>query len=305
MSAFFYSYQQMKRDAEALERSFPGQIRTCSLAKTEDDREILELRLGQEKSKSHILIQAGLHGREYMNSAVLLHLTKLFLQERKDPGNMCFHILPMVNPDGCTISQEGGAGICSRDLQNFIEECWRKECAARRRYEDAAPAKEAYCSRWKANARGVDINRNFCAGWESCGESSLPGAWGYRGVSPESEAETKAVLKVCRNWELACAISYHSSGSLIYWDYGGRGAFRDHNRKLAETIGFMTGYPLHSAVADGVVGGGCSDYLARVCKIPAVTVETGTGECPLDTEEFPLICEENRILFYHLAGFTT
>ena len=58
--------------------------------------------------------------------------------------------------------------------------------------------------RWQANARGVDINHNFNAGWAALqlqeraagiGGPS-PRQWG--GPAPESEPETRAMTELCR-----------------------------------------------------------------------------------------------------------
>ena len=46
------------------------------------------------------------------------------------------------------------------------------------------PGEEAYARTWKANAAGVDLNRNFDAGWELLDGRSAPSAEGWRGSAP-------------------------------------------------------------------------------------------------------------------------
>ena len=91
-------------------------------------------------------------------------------------------------------------------------------------------------------------------------------------------------------------IAYHSSGSLVYWDYGSQGQVYLEDQKLAQTVSEITGYEAHSTVSDGTDAAGCSDYFVLKLGIAAVTVENGTGVCPLDSEEFPVIMERNEKL---------
>ena len=49
-----------------------------------------------------------------------------------------------------------------------------------------------FIQRWKANARGVDLNRNFDIGWASYIGAPAPYGEGYKGPSPASEPETQA-----------------------------------------------------------------------------------------------------------------
>ena len=50
-----------------------------------------------------------------------------------------------------------------------------------------------YASRWKANGNGVDINRNFSAGWDKVTHRMEPSAQLYQGQIPFSSAEAKAL----------------------------------------------------------------------------------------------------------------
>lgn len=72
------------------------------------------------------------------------------------------HYVPMVNPDGITISQSGIGGIRSEELRRTIEQCYQNDLAQGR----TSAAMERYLNYWKANGRGVDLNQNFPADWE-------------------------------------------------------------------------------------------------------------------------------------------
>lgn len=299
MERFAYSYQHMCRELWKLNENFYREMTIETIGRTEDDREIFLAVIGQEEAPCHLLVHGGMHGREYMNSALLLKQMRDYLKRDAEryAGKACIHIIPMGNPDGCTISQQGVSGIQRRNLRDFLRECWRNEGNT----EKTGDTEEGYFQRWKANARGVDINRNFKEGWKTLQTEKRkakgygrPGPEGYAGEYPESESETRAILSHVRKEVFSGSIAYHSSGSLIYWDYGSKGNLYERDRRLGESIRRVTGYPLHSTVEDGTEGGGCSDYLMQEFGIPSVTIETGRHSCPLPGKEFPGIYSENK-----------
>lgn len=300
MRIFRYSYEQMMRGLMAMEQDFKGRIRTRVLELSSDGRAIVEARLGKENAEHHVLVHAGIHGREYLNSALLVRLMADWLADGEEfkylAEAVCVHVLPMVNPDGCSVSQEGLKGIRTPALREELQQCYVREAGNK-------STLAGYFSTWKANARGVDINRNFPSGWDSYRGPDLPGAEGFKGRAPGCEAETRALLKVVREYPLDCGISYHSSGNLIYWDYGTVGRVREAERCLALSLAKDTGYELRSTVEDELDGAGLSDYLMRECGIPGVTVETGTAPCPLPAQEFPEIYAHSRGVLRAAAEF--
>lgn len=293
---FQYSYEQMNKDLQKLKQAHPEKMLFGVPAFSADERKIFEVILGDTKAEHHVLIQAGMHGREYLNSAVVVRLMGDYLQYSQGErygghllkelyGNICFHAVPMVNPDGVTICRKGPEGIRDVELKRTVVE---------REPTDSFRL-------WKANARGVDINRNFDAGWEKCRGPLKPASEGFKGDFPESEPETQVILKIARKWRIECCIAYHSSGNVVYWDYGSEGAVWEADRRLAENVGKLTGYRLESTERSDVDVAGCSDYFVLKCGIPAVTIETGIGECPLSEQEFAGIYWQNRLLFPEIA----
>jgi carboxypeptidase T len=81
-------------------------------------------------------------------------------------------------------------------------------------------------SMWRKNTRGgygVDINRNYPTGWNSCqGSSSSQGAQDYRGTAPASEPETQAMMAFVNSIKPVFNISYHSYSELVIYPYGCR-----------------------------------------------------------------------------------
>ncbi|MDO5363471.1 MAG: M14 family zinc carboxypeptidase [Eubacteriales bacterium] len=280
-SFFLYSYRQMLEELEKLWKKYPGKIRMEALGWSGEGRCILEVLLGKKMAGHHILIQAGIHGREYLNSCLMIKLMDEYLWSRES-SDVCLHIVPMVNPDGVEISGKG---------RKYMKKGNQRKLCVNRAYH-----------LWKANAGGVDLNRNFDAGWQEYEGEKEPGSEGFKGKYPASEPETRALLKAVKKIKPDCCISYHSSGSLIYWDYGGEGTLFQKEKHLAEIAAKITGYPLVSAKESGVDAAGCSDYFVRRLGIPAVTIETGKGECPLKEAEFEEIYQRNKNLWKALEG---
>lgn len=81
-------------------------------------------------------------------------------------------------------------------------------------------------SMWRKNTRGgfgVDINRNYPYGWDSCkGSSSNQGAQDYRGEAPASEPETQAMMNLVSEIKPVMNISYHSYSEIVIYPYGCR-----------------------------------------------------------------------------------
>ena len=114
-----YSYQDLKNDLHIYSRIFEKIVQITTLARTIDGREIFQARIGKPDARHKILIFAGIHGREYMTCQLLMDLTASFaraiLEKQTYRGysyqtffDTCsLFLLPMVNPDGVTISQMG------------------------------------------------------------------------------------------------------------------------------------------------------------------------------------------------------
>ena len=309
VSTLSYSYDQMMEDLDALKERYPEMMELNSRAVTADGREVMEVMLGSPEAGHHILIQASIHGREYMNTVLAMNQIEDYLRgyyEKNYNGimwsdlyqNVCIHVLPMSNPDGVMISQQGVDAIRNEGLKQNLLQCYERDLSDGTFSGDQS----LYFQQWKANAKGVDLNRNFDEGWDSYIGRPMPSSERYKGDSAVSEEETRAILGVYKDFELDCCISYHSFGNLIYWNYGSQGEIYEADRRLAECVGAVTSYELHSTVQDSTDSAGCSDYFVLEAGIPAVTIENGGQNCPLPIEEYQPMYVRNQNLWPALAA---
>lgn len=249
-------------------------------------RGILTLKIGDGAETA--LYVGATHGQEYITELVLLRflyeLSEAVFSEKtlfgfdvkKVLARRSLIIIPALNPDGVEIALKG-----------------EKACG-----KYGALCKEA-CqgdfSNWNANARGVDINHNFNAGWRALhGEEEKNGIVGpaprrYGGLFPESEPETTAITRLCRNVRPEILLTLHSQGQEIYWEYGENTPQK--SLALGKAFAGVSGYTL--VKNEGLAAaGGLKDWFIDELQSPAFTLELGIGHNPLPVKELDRIYEE-------------
>jgi len=306
-----YTYEQMVKDIYFLSQRYPGLFVTNILGTTADGRALYEVILGNIASPHHVLIQYSIHSREYINTLLAMCQLEDYLKnmmagtlygEKSYPdlfSNICIHMMPCSNPDGMTISQMGPDGLRTQEAKDTLQACYEFDVANGR-----AGDFETYCRRFKANANGVDLNKNFDVGWDIyAGGPTQPSYEGYHGPAPASEAETQAILSVTESYPVIAVISYHSEGDVIFWNY----ELEDEqllafDQQLADSLAEITGYTRRiSKKYNASLSGGCSDYYVWEEGRIAVTVETGQDTCPIRINVFPNIWRDNQYVLPMLA----
>lgn len=217
-------------------------------------------------------------------------------------GQTCFYIVPMSNPDGVSISQFGEAAINNPERLALIREAYARD---RKSYKSYAQ----YLSCWKANANGVDLNRNFNAGWEGIHQRTAPSSELYKGVMPESEPETQILTMAAGQRAFDCIISYHARGEVVYYDAAGNVPEMSlRSATLANIASGLNGYKMMNCkTSSNVVLGGFGDWTMLAMGITSITIEIGKGKCPLSQSEFESIWNRNKEMWgqiaYHLQGY--
>lgn len=239
------------------------------------------------------------HGMESITSAVLLTFINDYCENLK--GNVKIygshaqsideavriHIIPMLNPDGVDYSVNG----VSED--NILYERLISMNSGNTDFTN-----------WQANARGVDLNHNYDAGfyeykkieYESgimCG-----GPTRFSGEWPESEPEVGFLCNYMRfNENISVALTLHSQGEEIY--YTSVGESNASYASIAKIIGNKTGYRVEEP--EGMAAyGGFTDWCISKLNKPSFTIECGKGKNPLPISDYFSIYTKLREILYRI-----
>ncbi len=278
--AAVYTYARLREDLTRLKREFPTELDVDVIGYSREGRAIYAARAGRKDAPVRVLIQAGIHAREHMTGLLVMAQLERLLR-RGIPDWAAFYMLPMANPDGVAMSQTGLAG------QKAIEIYAADRAAG---YADCDYAQ--YLKEWKANAAGVDLNRNFDAGWDLVDTRPGPSTANYRGFAPESEPETQALAAYTLLIRPDVTLSYHAMGEEIFYDFGCNAPVNEAGLSLARIVARRTGYRL--VPDDQSSFGGYKDWAIEKLSIPSLTIEIGHVKTPLPISEFPDIWRKNR-----------
>lgn len=306
LSTALYSYQKMENDLQLLAGYYP-QYMTLDTAgvTTADGRNLYVIYFGNQNASRQIFICAATHAREYMTAQLVMKQLEYYCAHYEDGSyngtayrdifeNTCFVIVPMVNPDGVSISQFGEEGLNREDLRQNLRVIYESDKNGG--YTDEAY--DTYLTRWKANGMGVDLNRNYSPGWESVTDRTAPSSGLYKGTQPGSEAESQALMNIVDGLSNPLlAISYHSYGSLVYWQYGQAEPLWSKNQQLAAHVEALTTY--YQAGYSNEAG--FSNWCVNVKGIPSVTIETGLVPTPLPLDQFELLWSQNKEMWAMLG----
>lgn len=297
-SEHIYLYEEMEQDILALSQKYPDYI-TCEVIGTScDGRNIWQVIVGNPYAEKAIHISAGIHAREWMNCWIQMKYiediasnwnTKMEngLEQGLIYDQCALYFIPMFNPDGVTISQLGFEAIRS-DLLKY--NLYRMKGSKNPKL-------------WKANAAGVDLNRNFRPGWNERVDTRVPDSQFYNGITYNTEPEILTYIKSVNQRSFDLALMYHSMEGAVYWDIGQEGTFREECKYWADLVCQVTGYKLgDKSEPHGL------DYNWTILEkgIPTLCIETGRVGCPLPYSQWSEIYRENdgllRILSLSILG---
>lgn len=151
------------------------------------------------------MIIGGMHGGDEYNTVELADQLIAYLQNHPEivPADATVYILHDLNPDGVAL-QHGPDG--------------------------------------RANADGVDLNRNWPANWQK--DWPREGCWVATkvtgGTAPASEPETKALMAFILNHPITAILNYHSAALGIF---PGGIPPAENSKQLAAAIAAVTHYP--------------------------------------------------------------
>ncbi|XP_073839032.1 carboxypeptidase B1-like [Musca autumnalis] len=203
----FHSYQRfdvINNYLDKLAAEFPQQVDTVELGKSYEGRSLKAIHIREKRDdavqqKPLILIDAGIHAREWISHATALYVIQQLVENstfyQRELEMYDWLIWPVVNPDGYEYTHEN-------------ERFWRKT---------RQPDPEGFSS-----CVGVDLNRNFDFYWGYVGSSFDPCDIDYHGPEPFSEPEAVALRELLFKVNSTCKmyLTLHSYGNYLLYPWG-------------------------------------------------------------------------------------
>lgn len=203
----------------------------------------------------------------------------------------------MVNPDGIAISQFGESALRSPELIQTVRTCYEYDKITKR----TKSSYKKYLKEWKANARGVDLNRNFSAGFGSEVKAAQPSYSEYAGPVPLSEPESSALAAVTLQYNPSYIISYHSMGEIAYYEVAGSSYHQLHKDFSKYMLSLV---PYKRMPAGDKMTGSYLDWIySNGTPVCSVTFETGNVKCPLPSSQYSKIWRQHNMVLPAVAAY--
>ncbi|MES4893259.1 M14 family zinc carboxypeptidase [Streptomyces sp. NPDC096012] len=193
-------------------RANPGLTKVESIGRTVEGQDILALKLtrnakkSKDGSKPSVLYMSDQHAREWITPEMTRRLLHYYLDHYRtdrrvrrivDSTELWFVL--SANPDGYDYT-----------FQAPGNRLWRKNL------------RDVNGDGVIGTGDGVDLNRNFAYKWgyDDEGSSPNPTSETYRGASPASEPETRALDAFEKRVDFSYGINYHSAAELLLYGVG-------------------------------------------------------------------------------------
>ncbi|MFD0674205.1 M14 family metallocarboxypeptidase [Cohnella sp. GCM10027633] len=270
-SKTLYGPARLSEDVRRLARGYPF-VEAGMIGRSVLGKPIHAIRIGDGPFRWHF--NGACHANEWITSLLLMRFANDYAKAcrgrsqiggkpaRELYAKCTLWIVPMLNPDGVALVQEGVTP----------KHPFYKELIAWNRGTDLF-------HRWKANVRGVDLNDQFPAYWEEERERrgvERPGPRDYGGAGPLTEPEAIALAEWTERMDLHAVLAVHTQGEEIYWNYREQEPpeSSDWAKKLAQAAGYRAVW-LEGSDA------GYKDWFIHKFRRPGFTVEAGWGHNPL------------------------
>ncbi len=288
-----YTYSNLQKQISQLDEQYT-QVQVTTFGQSIQNRKLYLLKLGSGEKKLAVI--GGVHGRESITSLLILKLIEEYSKEQEIASynltklldDVTFYFVPMLNPDGIEIAVNGVA--------------------------DGAKNKEFYLKanegstdfkRWKTNARGVDLNKQFPADWEGVASTEASHFESYKGSGPVTEAESKALFELTKKEDFDLVVCFHHSGNVIFWYYNQKGEQYQRDYELAKRISNINGYKVVPPEDSDQVAAGYKDWFIKEFKKPGFTIEIEEEktEQPLPAYNIEKYLAENKKVLLELATY--
>lgn len=285
-----------------LQERYLRQLRRCApfvyiktLTRTAGGRPLVAVQLGCGSTK--VMVTGTHHANESITGTLLWELLLRYCEAVRCGGtfggvsaralyqNAMLYCVPLVNPDG--------ADLVAGEIAQTAPE-YRMAAAMAAQYPDLP-----FPSGWKANLRGVDLNLNYPAAWETAKKIKAergfdkPAPRDYPGQRPLDQRETAALAAYTACVRPDILLAYHTQGRVIY--PGGAGIDPPGAQALAEKFSAASGYAVEAVPQESANAGYKDWFLARFHR-PGFTIEAGLGENPLPLSQLPQMLAEHEPL---------
>ncbi|TYS59296.1 LysM peptidoglycan-binding domain-containing protein [Sutcliffiella horikoshii] len=282
-----YNYQTLIKDIERLMEVYPF-IQCTSIGQSVMGKPLHHIRLGKGKKKIHW--NGSFHANEWITSAVIMNLINDYLRclTNYTPlrGIPCIplyeqaelSIVPMVNPDGVDLVLNGPPS----------------ESPFKELVENINQDRLDYLG-WKANIRGIDLNKHFPANWKiekTRKEGKVPSPRDYPGDLPLTEPEALAMTGLADKENFDKVIAVHTQGEEFYWGYEGLEPVE--SEAIAEEFERVSTYKSVRYVDSHA---GFKDWFIQEYKKPGFTLELGRGINPLPLSQYDTIYQKTLGIF--------
>lgn len=243
-------------------------MRITPLGTTVLGRSIPVISLGN--GKKEVVYIGCIHGFNYSICSIMLRYINEYCELRKNQRRIynlnlqsmeetrTIHIIPMLNPDGVSYVLDGIA----------------ENNPIRQRLIGMNGGRSDF-TRWGANARGVDLNRNFGYDYaEQKRREELRGGapLGYSGMNPESEPESGAFCNYVR---------YKEETRLVLNFTSGRDAVSyiedesiPRSKSIGQSLARISGKPLTRCGTEEIRGS-LVGWCGRIMGIPSYNIYCG------------------------------
>lgn len=270
----YLTLAEMLQVLDSMHLAFPQLItvrQAIDTTRTHQNREIVFVKISDnpavDEDEPEVLYTALHHAREPMSLMQLIGFMWYLLEnyeQDEEIRNIVNHtelyFVPCVNPDGYEYNRStnpNGGGM------------WRKN---RRKNS--------------GNSFGVDLNRNYPFEWGNDNSGSSPNIFSetYRGPSPASEPEIRAMIAFCKKHNFVLADNYHTYTNvhILPWGFTDKNCpdsntYQRYARKLTAENNFTIGRSV--ATVGYPVNGNSDDWMygetSAKPKILAMTPEVG------------------------------
>ncbi|KMJ60108.1 peptidase M14 [Bacillus sp. LL01] len=282
-----YDYHTLVHDLNRLKVIYPFMDCT-SIGQSVMGKPLHHVRIGNGPKKIHW--NGSFHANEWITSAVIMNLLNDYLLALTNGNQLrglpCLplyeqtelSIVPMVNPDGVDLVLNGPP-----NLEPF------RQTVVKINQE------RADFMGWKANIRGVDLNKHFPANWmveKTRKEEKVPSPRDYPGDTPLTEPEALAMSKLAAGKHFDRVIAVHTQGEEFYWGYEGLEPLE--SKRIALEFERVSTYKNVQYIDSHA---GFKDWFIQEFNKPGFTLELGKGINPLPLSQYDTIYPKTLGIF--------